>query len=937
SFMKNNQLTNLNHLLNVISTHSINNILLDYNISDMKKNHLLKIFWNFFSSRYHLFIGNKQDNEKLLFQLAYEQAQDSPISKQAQKLIFNKRIKWPWLKQLNRKKYFEFDPNILRLQGGHSEDINGCIVMNNNQIISWSRTRGYKNGLKVDPTRLRRRERGLIVLWNLKDNSKQNLNLDKSYGINGVVKIDDDTFFSYTKEAITIWDIRSLKGRKLIYPEKYTKIITEQVEKWSGYTSPTESLPFASVNGKELTYNEDLRIGNDIWILNTKSILSTFSKKHRIFSWNLKNDSCKVLEIDSQKEEGQTSQYISDEYKKMYSSFPKHFLKESHIKRSKDRSKYIEYKNENLICLQKFSDNQIVTVSDAGRIRLWDLDKNRYWVTSVFHDGLNPGMKKSTKGWAKYKKELLKVELLEAPSVIFIDKKIFCYYESFNQYLLLDVDDIKKGYINIDMLSDFNKITNGKNNHSWNTRSGFTPFPHATLEKIVNIKNIDNKSFLALSVRYKKSVKPGQKIWKYDVVGAGMTLDEEKTFFKKNGRKPSWNERCSEIYLGIQLFNVIDRKHIEIPIQSSPPYLEDNSRFSLTNILNPGIELLANKNVLIWTNKNMCYLDLKNNTYKWFELNFVSIDEALESVYEDLSISTVTIINNTVLFSSKKTLYSWDCDKDIKLEYKGHKSTILNIYIKNENEVVTIAEDDEYDDDDIFADNLHKTSQELIFWRLDSGSFKVHNNHRFRIKPREPYLVDVLKHHSNLLSKISDNKIVSFDSREILLWDFSLIKFKETQELEDVIKGSKLIAFDNNHLVYINSSNNALTVFNIKTDMHKEIGSFPNLLFMAKAHQNYLLMVEKKGVIKLFNIKSKKSKVLTLHDKEILGVMWVKKEYSLLSWSLDGVIKVSNIKGKSDMVYLFEDVKEVIRLSEKNYVAISNKGKYRTLCLENYF
>ena len=49
------------------------------------------------------------------------------------------------------------------------------------------------------------------------------------------------------------------------------------------------------------------------------------------------------------------------------------------------------------------------------------------------------------------------------------------------------------------------------------------------------------------------------------------------------------------------------------------------------------------------------------------------------------------------------------------------------------------------------------------------------------------------------------------------------------------------------------------------------------------------------------------------------------------------IIKVSNIKGKSEMVYDFEDIKEIIRLSEKYYVAISNKGNYRTLSLENYF
>ena len=38
-----NQLTNLNHLLNVIKTCSVNNILLDYNIPDMKKKYLHQV------------------------------------------------------------------------------------------------------------------------------------------------------------------------------------------------------------------------------------------------------------------------------------------------------------------------------------------------------------------------------------------------------------------------------------------------------------------------------------------------------------------------------------------------------------------------------------------------------------------------------------------------------------------------------------------------------------------------------------------------------------------------------------------------------------------------------------------------------------------------------------------------------------------------------
>ena len=66
----------------------------------------LKIFSNFFKSNKHLFEkGDKEFSaDKIMFQLAYEHAEDSLVSRKAEGYFDHGKVDWPWIKQINRRK-----------------------------------------------------------------------------------------------------------------------------------------------------------------------------------------------------------------------------------------------------------------------------------------------------------------------------------------------------------------------------------------------------------------------------------------------------------------------------------------------------------------------------------------------------------------------------------------------------------------------------------------------------------------------------------------------------------------------------------------------------------------------------------------------------------------------------------------------------------------
>ena len=86
----------------------------------------------------------------------------------------------------------------------------------------------------------------------------------------------------------------------------------------------------------------------------------------------------------------------------------------------------------------------------------------------------------------------------------------------------------------------------------------------------------------------------------------------------------------------------------------------------------------------------------------------------------------------------------------------------------------------------------------------------------------------------------------------------------------------------------------------------------------------------------MLNIKSDDETVLVSHKESIIGAELLNGNKSILSWSEDGIIKLTKIYNKeSQVVYLFDDLDYVKKLSETNYIGISKNGSYKLLELEN--
>ena len=80
-------------------------------------NNKLDIFNNFFRSNQHLLEqgDNNWPKERILFQLAYEHAKDSPISMQADSFFISSKVDWKWLRLLNKPRKIKYQPESFSL------------------------------------------------------------------------------------------------------------------------------------------------------------------------------------------------------------------------------------------------------------------------------------------------------------------------------------------------------------------------------------------------------------------------------------------------------------------------------------------------------------------------------------------------------------------------------------------------------------------------------------------------------------------------------------------------------------------------------------------------------------------------------------------------------------------------------------------------------
>tara|TARA_B100000886_G_scaffold24685_1_gene15815 strand:- start:63 stop:2102 length:2040 start_codon:yes stop_codon:yes gene_type:complete len=189
----NKNLTDLNFLMDFLRKQSINDILSEFNTNDMRDNKLLKTFHNFFSSNSYLMKSNNQEADRVLFQLAYEHGEGSPLTQQAENLEKDNQIDWPWLRLKNRKKFSNLDPKFITFSE-HTKKIIGIHKLSDDNYLSFSEdntirlldlnnrnTKILSNSGVIKFVRLSNNKKLLISafndnslrLWNLKDGSSK--------------------------------------------------------------------------------------------------------------------------------------------------------------------------------------------------------------------------------------------------------------------------------------------------------------------------------------------------------------------------------------------------------------------------------------------------------------------------------------------------------------------------------------------------------------------------------------------------------------------------------------------------------------------------------------------------------------------------------------------------------------------------------------------
>jgi len=161
----------------------------------------LHIFHNFIKSNEYLL--KKGDNnwptERILYQLSYEHAEDSPITQQAEKFINDGRVAWPVLLQRNLKKKYYENPNIQTFTD-HTSVITNAHIINENKILtsSWD---------------------GTLRIWNLNDGSSKALKGHANKIVDCALLNKNLAYSISTDGTIRFWDLVSGESKKFVFKE----------------------------------------------------------------------------------------------------------------------------------------------------------------------------------------------------------------------------------------------------------------------------------------------------------------------------------------------------------------------------------------------------------------------------------------------------------------------------------------------------------------------------------------------------------------------------------------------------------------------------------------------------------------------------------------------------------------------------------------------
>lgn len=197
-----NRLTDLEYLLTRIKylqSAGLKGLLEEYevvqNILPSSEQDGFHIWSSFFREKLHLIARVDEEfwqAHQSLFQFTYEDGLNSPLTKEAELLLSNDKIKFSWLKRKNRRKEFTRS-GLLRVMEGHSALITGVKILNDGRILSYS-------------------DDSTLILW--RNNEEPKVLKGHNDKIKRVEILDDGKILSYSEDNVYIlWNSNGDESR----------------------------------------------------------------------------------------------------------------------------------------------------------------------------------------------------------------------------------------------------------------------------------------------------------------------------------------------------------------------------------------------------------------------------------------------------------------------------------------------------------------------------------------------------------------------------------------------------------------------------------------------------------------------------------------------------------------------------------------------------
>jgi WD40 repeat protein len=152
----------------------------------------LRIEEAFFRERAHIL---RRGNEewpvyKILFQLAIEHADDSPVTKLAEKYMEERKLDWVWLRAAKRLRHCDQSPCIFVFEG-HVGNVHGAAIISKNRIVSWS----------FDET---------LRIWSIETGQCLSTLHGHTEQVSGAMEIPENKLLSWSwDDSLKLWDLDS--------------------------------------------------------------------------------------------------------------------------------------------------------------------------------------------------------------------------------------------------------------------------------------------------------------------------------------------------------------------------------------------------------------------------------------------------------------------------------------------------------------------------------------------------------------------------------------------------------------------------------------------------------------------------------------------------------------------------------------------------------